>query len=99
MRKTGFLRHICTHKQASPPSGACPGARPLGHESSAGALARNPRGGHLELLLLEHVGVRRAENVICQLRLAVNVDWSGGFAAQELTENFTGPVGKLTGHV
>ena len=56
-----------------------------------------PRGRHLELLLLEHVGVGGAEDVICQLGLAVDVDRRGGLAAQELTEDLAGPVGELTG--
>lgn len=62
-------------------SGACGGCSP-GPESSA----RAP-GSHLELLLLEHVGVRGAEDVVRQLGLAVDVDRRGGFAAQELTED------------
>lgn len=54
---------------------------------------------HLQLLLLEHVGVRGIENVIGQLGLAVDVDRGAGFAAQELSEDLAGPVGKLMGHV
>ncbi|MGZ7388422.1 hypothetical protein ACXWSP_09320, partial [Streptococcus pyogenes] len=50
---------------------------------------------NLELLFLEHVRVGCIENVICQLGLAVNVDRSGGFAAQEFTENLPGPVREL----
>lgn len=55
--------------------------------------------GHLELLLLEHIGVRGTENIVCQLGLAVDVDRGGSLAAQELAENLSGPVGKLTGHM
>jgi hypothetical protein len=58
---------------------------------------RNCAHHHLELLLLEHVWVRRIENVVCQLGLAVNVDRGGCFAAQEFTENLPSPVRKLTG--
>jgi len=39
--------------------------------------------------------VRSTENVISQLGLAVDVDGSGSFAAQELAEDLAGPVGKL----
>lgn len=52
---------------------------------------------YLELLFLEHVRVGCIENIVCQLGLAVNVDRSGGFAAQEFTENLPGPIRELTG--
>ena len=68
----------------------------------AGATLQGPaprprRGHHLELLLLEHVGVGGAEDVVRQLGLTVDVDRRGGLAAQELTEDLAGPVGELTG--
>lgn len=72
-----------------------PSPPPHLRESPGRSSRRKLRHSHLELLLLEHVRVRRAEDVVRQLGLAVDVDGGGGFAAQKLAEDLTGPVGEL----
>lgn len=49
----------------------------------------------LKLLLLEHVRPGCVEDVISQLSLAVDVDWSGGLAGQEAVVDLPGPLREL----
>ena len=51
--------------------------------------------GYLQLLLLEHVGAWRVEDVVGQLRLAVDVDRRGGLTGQEAVVDLTGALRQL----
>lgn len=51
--------------------------------------------GYLKLLFLEHIWMRRIENIICQLCLAININWGCSFATQKLTEDLPSSVRKL----
>lgn len=50
---------------------------------------------YLKLLGLEHVGPRGSEDVICQLRLAVDVDRHGGLTGQEVVVDISCFLGQL----
>lgn len=50
---------------------------------------------YLQLLLLEHLGPRRVEDVVGQLGLAVDVDRRRGLAGQEAVVDFSGALGEL----